>query len=49
MQLKNKVALVTGGGRGIGHAISLTLAGAHAKVAVADINIKGAEETATDI
>ncbi len=38
MQLENKIALVTGAGRGMGRAIALGLAVEGAHVAVVDIN-----------
>lgn len=47
--LKNKVAIVTGGGSGIGKAISLTFALQGAKVHILDFNIEGAQETVTEI
>lgn len=45
MSLKGKVAVVTGGGSGIGRAISLQLAEDGAAVSVWDLNGEGAEET----
>lgn len=47
--LKNKVAIVTGGGSGIGKAISLTFAKQGAKVHILDFNIEAAEETVSEI
>ena len=47
--LKNKVAVVTGGGSGIGKAISLTFAKQGAKVHILDFNIEGANETVSEI
>src|ERR1039458_1407297 len=43
--LKDKTALVLGGGGGLGRAISIALAGEGAKVAVADIDPKAIAET----
>lgn len=45
MRLVNKVAVVTGGGSGIGRATALRFATEGAKVAVADIDELGGEET----
>ncbi|GIZ08887.1 SDR family NAD(P)-dependent oxidoreductase [Flavobacterium sp. UMI-01] len=47
--LNNKVALVTGGGSGIGKAISLTFAEQGAKVHILDFNIESAHETVSEI
>ncbi len=44
--LQGRVAVVTGGGSGIGRAIAVRLAEDTAKVAIWDINATGAEETA---
>jgi len=48
-RLDGRSALVTGGGRGIGRAIALGLSEAGAKLAVADIDLAAAEETAAAI
>ncbi|MFO7698173.1 MAG: SDR family NAD(P)-dependent oxidoreductase [Anaerolineae bacterium] len=46
IDLSGKRALVTGGAQGLGRACALTLAEAGARVAVVDLNLTGAEETA---
>ena len=45
MNLENKIALVTGAGRGMGRSISLAFAAEGANVAVADINATEVEDT----
>ena len=47
--LDGKVALITGAGSGIGQATSRIFAREGAKVCVADVNAKGAEETARSL
>jgi NAD(P)-dependent dehydrogenase (short-subunit alcohol dehydrogenase family) len=49
MRLENKVALITGGGSGIGKASSLLFAKEGAKVVVVDLKQETAEETAKEI
>lgn len=49
MQLSSRVAIVTGGGQGIGKAIALKLASYGADVAVVDVNIEKAEEVAKEV
>jgi NAD(P)-dependent dehydrogenase (short-subunit alcohol dehydrogenase family) len=47
--MKNKVAIVTGGGSGLGEAIGKALAGRGVKVVLSDINLKGADRVAGEI
>lgn len=48
-QLREKVALVTGAGSGIGRATALAAAGEGAKVLVSDVAVEGGEETVRQI
>jgi short-subunit dehydrogenase len=45
MKVNNKIIVVTGGGSGMGRELALLLLNKGAKVAVADVNIQGMEET----
>lgn len=47
--LDGKVAIVTGGGSGLGEAIGRALAGRGVRVVLSDINLEGAERVARDI
>ncbi len=49
IDIANKSALVTGGGRGIGRDIALKLAKAGADVAVSDIDLETAQKVASEI
>ncbi|MBL7071339.1 MAG: 3-oxoacyl-[acyl-carrier-protein] reductase [Candidatus Omnitrophica bacterium] len=49
MLLKGKTAIVTGGARGIGKEIALTLAKEGASVCVCDVNDQGLEDTAKEL
>ena len=49
LELKDKVALVTGGGRGVGRGVCLRLAAEGAKVAVNDLHDRRAERVVEEI
>ena len=49
MELQDKTAIVTGGGRGIGKAVALRLALEGARVVVLDVDAAGAAQTAFEI
>jgi 3-hydroxybutyrate dehydrogenase len=49
MQLKDKIAVVTGAASGIGKEIALTYAREGAKVVIADLNLEGANAAAAEI
>ncbi len=48
MRLKNKIAIITGGGSGFGAGIVKKFIQEGAKVVVADINLKNAKKVAMD-
>ena len=49
MKLKDKVALITGSGSGIGHEIAIEFAREGAKIGVCDVNMDGANNTVDEI
>lgn len=49
MKLEKKIAVVTGGGRGIGRQIALTFAKEGANVLIADVSMDNADKTASEI
>ena len=49
MILENKVAIVTGGGMGIGRATAFAYSSEGAKVVVADINVQAGMEVVSEI
>jgi len=49
MRLKDKVAIITGAGQGLGKAIAITFSREGADVVVADINIETADETRNEV
>ncbi|TET43591.1 SDR family NAD(P)-dependent oxidoreductase [Candidatus Aerophobetes bacterium] len=49
MRLKDKVAVVTGGGRGLGRSICLALGREGSSVVVSDIDVQSAKKVACEV
>ncbi len=49
MELNGKIAIVTGGGNGIGRGIAMELAGRGAKIVLGEIVVDAAEQVAQEI
>ncbi|MBC7391739.1 MAG: SDR family NAD(P)-dependent oxidoreductase, partial [Variovorax sp.] len=49
MQLKNKVAFITGSASGIGKEIAIVFAKEGAKIVIADLNKEAADATAAEL
>ena len=49
MKLKNRIAIITGGGKGIGAELSLKLASEGAKIIIAEMDVPNGELTAKKI
>ena len=49
LKIKNRIAIVTGGGNGIGRAIALRLAAEGAKIIVTDLRREDAQNVASEI
>ena len=49
MRLENKVAIITGGGEGIGRGIAVKFAKEGANIVICDIDLEATQKTAKDV